>query len=118
MKVQSIDSHEQKPVTMEGASGAQMRMLIGPDEQANNFHMRHFEVEVGGYTPHHQHDYEHEIVILKGSGVAKSEQGERAFQAGDIIHVPPNEMHNFKNTGSAPLEFICLIPAPQDCSKD
>ncbi len=116
MKVQSIASHESNPVNMEGANGAKMRMLIGPGEKAPNFHMRHFEVEPGGHTPHHQHDYEHEIVILKGAGVAQSEQGERQFSAGDIIYVPANEMHQFRNPGNEPLEFICLIPAPEDCS--
>jgi len=117
LKVQSIQSHEQKPVTMEGASGAKMRMLVGPAESAPNFHMRHFEVAPGGYTPHHQHDYEHEIVILSGGGVAKSEQGERTFSAGDIIFVPANEKHQFLNPGKEPCTFICLIPAPKDCSK-
>jgi len=117
MKVQSIESHPQKPVAMDGATGAQMRMLIGPDEGAAIFHMRHFEIEPGGHTPHHKHDYEHEIVVLKGSGVARSEQGQREIKAGDAIWVPPNEIHNFENTGDTPLEFICLIPAPQDCSR-
>lgn len=116
MKVQSITSHNANEVKMDGATGAKMRMLIGPDEKAPNFHMRHFEVEPGGHTPHHQHDYEHEIIILNGSGIAKSEQGERQFSAGDIIYVPANEMHQFQNPGSDPLEFICLIPAPKDCS--
>ena len=117
MKVKALVDHEQNPVQMEGASGARMRMLCGPVEGAANFHMRHFEVEPGGYTPHHQHDYEHEILILKGKGVAQSEQGEREFAAGDVIWVPANEMHQFRNAGDVPLEFICLIPAPEDCSK-
>ena len=117
MKVQSIESHEQNPVQMDGASGAKMRMLIGPKENAGNFHMRHFEVEPGGYTPHHNHDYEHEIIVLRGAGLAKSEGGDRTIKAGDAIWVPPNEMHQFQNTGDTPLEFICLIPAPQDCTK-
>ncbi len=117
MKVQSIDSHQQNQVEMDGATGARMRMLIGPAENARNFHMRHFEVAPGGHTPHHQHDYEHEIVVLKGAGAAKSEQGERTFKAGDVIWVPANEMHQFRNTGDGPLEFICLIPAPQDCTR-
>lgn len=116
MKVQSIEQHQQKPVTLPGATGAQMRMLVGPQDGAANFHMRHFEVAPGGFTPHHQHDYEHEILILKGRGTAQSEQGERSFKAGDVIWVAPNEMHQFRNTGDQPLEFICLIPAPRDCS--
>lgn len=116
VKVKPISDHEQTPVTMPGASGARMRMLVGFPDNAANFHMRHFEVAPGGFTPHHQHDYEHEILILRGVGTAKSEQGERAFKAGDVIWVPPNEMHQFLNTGAEPLEFICLIPAPRDCS--
>lgn len=117
MKVKSIQSHPQAPVTMDGASGAKMRMLVGPTEGAPNFHMRHFEVAPGGYTPHHQHDYEHEIVVLSGQGVAKSEQGDRPFRAGDVIYVPANERHQFANPGPEPLTFICLIPAPRDCSR-
>lgn len=117
MKVEAVGSIEQKPVAMDGASGAKMRMLVGPQDGARNFHMRHFEVEPGGFTPHHQHDYEHEILVLKGQGVAQSEQGERRFAAGDVIWVPPNELHQFRNTGPTPLEFICLIPAPQDCAR-
>jgi quercetin dioxygenase-like cupin family protein len=117
MKVKQIAEHEQKPVTMEGAQGARMRMLVGPEEGAKNFHMRHFEVEPGGYTPHHQHDYEHEVLILKGRGTLKSEQGDRPFQPGDVVWIPANEMHQFRNPGPDPVEFICLIPAPQDCSR-
>jgi quercetin dioxygenase-like cupin family protein len=117
MKVMPIESHEQREVSMPGAQGARMRMLVGPDEGAANFHMRHFEVAPGGFTPHHQHNYEHEILILKGQGVARSPQGERPLKAGDVVFVPANEMHQFRNTGGDPLEFICLIPAPQDCTR-
>lgn len=116
MKVRAIVDHEQKAVTIPGARDAQMRMLVGPEDGAGNFHMRHFEVAPGGYTPHHQHDYEHEILILKGQGVARSTQGDRPLRPGDVVWVPANETHQFCNTGPAPLEFICLIPAPQDCT--
>jgi quercetin dioxygenase-like cupin family protein len=116
MKVQSIESHAQTPVDMEGAEKVKMRMLIGPADHAPNFHMRHFEVQVGGHTPHHSHDYEHEVLILKGNGVAKSEQGDRQCRPGDVVFVPANERHQFVNAGDTPFEFICLIPAPEDCS--
>jgi quercetin dioxygenase-like cupin family protein len=115
MKVQSIESHTQSDVTMEGARGAKMRMLIGPDDGAKKFHMRQFEIAPGGCTPHHAHDYEHEILVLSGRGVAVSEQGERPFKAGDVLFVPPNERHRFTNPGEEALTFICLIPAPHDC---
>lgn len=101
---------------MPGAKGARMRMLIGPDDGAGLFHMRHFEVEPGGCTPHHQHNYEHEILVLKGEGIARSATGDRPFKEGDVIFVPPNEIHQFCNTSTATCEFICLIPAPENCA--
>ncbi len=114
MKVQSIESHEQNNMDMEGASQVKMRMLIGPQEKASNFHMRHFEVGPEGHTPSHTHDYEHEILVISGSGLAKSEQGDRSIAPGDVVFVPPDEKHQFVNTGDEPLRFICLIPAPSD----
>jgi quercetin dioxygenase-like cupin family protein len=110
MKVGRIEEHEQNDLQMEGACDVKMRMLIGPAEKAPNFHMRHFEVAVGGHTPHHAHDYEHEILVLKGSGIAKSVQGDRTIQTGDVVFVPANEKHQFLNSGGEPLEFICLVP--------
>lgn len=103
---------------MSGARGARMRMLIGPEDGAGSFHMRHFEVEPGGCTPRHTHDYEHEILVLKGDGFAHSPDGDRPFKPGDVIFVPANEIHQFCNTGKESCEFICLIPAPCDCSRN
>ncbi len=116
MKVQAIDSHKQNEVTMEGAANVKMRMLIGPDEGAKNFHMRHFELGAGGNTPRHSHDYEHEVLVLDGAGVLFTEQGEQPFQAGNVIFVPAGELHQFINRTDQPCEFICLIPAPKDCT--
>ncbi len=115
MKVRPIKQYEQNEVQIEGATGTKMRMLIGPDDGAGSFHMRQFEVAPGGHTPHHDHNYEHEVFVLSGNGVARSEQGDRPFQEGDVIFVPPGEKHQFVNTGREPLSFICLIPAPGGC---
>lgn len=116
MKVRPIKAHRQEPVVTEGARGARIRLLIGPEDGAACFHMRHFEVEAGGCTPYHQHDYEHEILVLKGSGIARSPDGDRPFKQGDVIFVQANEVHGFCNTGNETCEFICLIPAPKQCN--
>jgi len=113
MKIRAIPAHAQKPVEMPGARDAKIRMLIGPEDGARNFHMRQFEIAPGGCTPHHQHEYEHEIVVLAGRGTARTPEGDRPFQAGDVIFVPPDESHQFLNSGGEPCQFICLIPAPR-----
>ncbi|MGQ9649768.1 MAG: cupin domain-containing protein [Phycisphaerae bacterium] len=116
IKIQQIKAHRQEPVSMPGAKGARIRILIGQEDGACNFCMRHFEVEPGGCTPHHEHPYEHEILVLKGSGTAKTPAGDRPFKQGDVIFVPPNVEHGFCNTGNEPVEFICLIPVEQNCA--
>ena len=50
----------------EGASKLKVRWLITKDMGAENFAMKLFEMEPGGYSPDHQHPWEHEVFILKG----------------------------------------------------
>lgn len=117
MTVKPIQDHELRDPGVPGTKNVQMRMLIGPNNGANVFHMRQFEVGPGGYTPHHQHNYEHEVLILSGRGHLKADDGDKPLQAGDVVWIPANEMHQFVNVGNEPLQFICLIPAPQSCER-
>jgi len=94
-----------------------MRMLIGPEDGACCFHMRHFEVDAGGHTPHHAHPFEHEVLILSGAGNVRSADGDRPVKGGDVVFVPGGEQHQFVNPGSETLAFLCLIPASQTCCK-
>jgi quercetin dioxygenase-like cupin family protein len=92
------------------AKGVKLRRLIKEDTGAPNFAMRSFTVEPGGYTPHHSHPWEHEVFILSGSGIILGEKGEEILKAGDVVYMPPNEKHQFRNSGSEDLSFLCLIP--------
>ncbi|MFH1179934.1 MAG: cupin, partial [Candidatus Bathyarchaeota archaeon] len=51
------------------AEKVKIRWLINEKNGALNFAMRRFEVEPGGYTPYHTHDWEHEVYVLEGEGV-------------------------------------------------
>jgi len=122
MILKSVPQIPLQTVTMPGAAGAQMQMLCGPDDGCPNFAMRKFTIAPGGNTPRHQHDYEHEILILAGGGVAFGNGQEQPINAGDAIYMPANEPHQFRNTGTVPLEFICMVPAfvhkkTVDCAK-
>ena len=89
-----------------------MRCLIGPDDAAPSFSMRQFEVAPGGHTPKHSHAYEHEVFVLEGSGVVLDGDREHPIETGHAVYVPPNQVHQFRNTGAGPLKFLCLIPHP------
>jgi quercetin dioxygenase-like cupin family protein len=110
MRVKKLTEVPANEVTMEGASGCRVRWLIGEGENAPNFAMREFEVEPGGHTPKHFHDYEHEVYVLAGRGTIVDGDQERPLAAGDVVFVSPNDVHQFKNTGGEPMRFLCLIP--------
>lgn len=110
MKVSHYERVDQAPVTMEGSSGCQVRWLVDDKQGAPNFAMRQFEVAPGGYTPKHSHPYEHEVFVLEGSGVVVEGDVEHPLRAGDFVYVVPDEVHQFRNTGAAPLKFLCMVP--------
>jgi quercetin dioxygenase-like cupin family protein len=110
MKVSHYEQTPAKSVEMEGSAGCRVRWLVDEHDGAPTFAMRQFEVAPGGHTPRHFHDYEHEVFILEGSGVVVEGDREHRLQAGDVVFVNPNEVHQFRNPGPAPLKFLCLIP--------
>jgi len=102
---------ETQTVTMPGAENVKMQLLFGPNDGCPNFAMRKFIVAPGGCTPKHKHDYEHEVLVLSGEGRVYGNGREEELRAGDAFFVPANELHQFRNTGTAVLEFICMVPA-------
>jgi quercetin dioxygenase-like cupin family protein len=119
MLVKSPDQVEAKPMTMPGAQGVTMRLMVGRQDGAPTFSMRMFEVVPGGETPFHQHNYEHEVIILEGQCVLSSEDQsfhDRQVKAGDVVFIPANEKHQFRNSSGSVLRFLCMVPAKFDCA--
>ena len=110
MKIKKADQVEAKDVEMEGAAGVRIRLLVHQAEQAPNFYMRQFDIAPGGHTPRHTHAWEHECYILAGAGRVVTPEGERDVAAGDCLFIAPHDDHQFRNTGGAPLKFLCLVP--------
>ena len=91
-------------------SGLKVRWLITKEIGADNFAMRLFEMEPGGYSPLHSHPWEHEVFILEGEGLVIGDEKEGKFSTGDVIFIPPNEQHQLRNNGKRLLKFLCLVP--------
>ena len=109
MKVYNYKDMEAKDAE-EGASKITVRWLITKEVGAENFAMRLFEMEAGGYSPFHSHPWEHEVFILEGEGFAIGEEGQKKFRAGDVIFIPQNEKHQLRNNGEKTVKFLCLVP--------
>lgn len=100
-----------------GARGVIKRVLIGEREGAPFFVMRYFEVEKGGYTSLDEHEHDHGVFVMRGKGKVLLGEKEFDIERGDVVYVPCQERHQFKNTGEDPLGFICVIASKKVLEK-
>ena len=112
--VTDIETHPAEKLEGPDIHGVTIQWLISKDIGAPNFEMRYFTLEVGGYTPFHQHPWEHESFVLKGTGVLHTEHGDIPLEPGKALFIPPMIKHQFRNTGKEELHFICVIPKRLD----
>jgi quercetin dioxygenase-like cupin family protein len=110
MKHMHYTEVEDEIPTEDGVKDTTVRWLITNKDGAENFAMRVFTIQPGGHTPHHQHDWEHEIFILEGEGMLKSGDHQEPFGTGNFAFIKPMEWHQVKNTSDKPVKIICLIP--------
>ena len=100
--------------------GVTVRWVIDEKDGAPYFAMRVFDVAPGHATPFHPHWFEHEVFVLAGHGVLRSEDGETPLEPGSVAFVPGDQVHQFINKGDDVFRFICLIPHPwlKDVTRD
>ena len=94
-----------------GADKATRQILIGPDENSSNFHLRYFAVQPGGHTSLDQHAHEHGVYILHGQALLRLENNEYELNPGDVVYISGNEIHQFFASGQEPFGFLCVVPA-------
>jgi len=87
------------------------QVLLGPTDGAPTFAVRLFTLGPGGHTPHHRHPFEHGVIVLEGEGELSCPGGPRPLKAGSVVLVPPDELHQFRNTGQSAFKFLCIVPA-------
>lgn len=111
MKIEKSSNIAKLPVEVQGAKDTEIRWLISKEDGAENFALRMFELQPGGFTPLHTHAHEHEVFVIEGRGVFVYQGRQHPFGAEYVMFVPPNEEHQFKNTGDSVLRMLCIIPA-------
>ncbi|MCG3148958.1 MAG: hypothetical protein PCFJNLEI_02410 [Verrucomicrobiae bacterium] len=111
MKITNVNDVPAEKVEMEGVKNCTYRVALSARDGEMSMAMRFFEVAPGGHTPLHQHGYEHEILIMEGAGTVWRAGQELPLQAGDVLYIPADEKHQFKNAGQQAFKFMCLIPA-------
>jgi len=100
-------------LSKEGAEKVNVKYLIHKAVGAEKFFLRYYSVGKGGHTPLDRHPGEHEVFIMKGRGRVIGRNEEWDIVPGDAIFIKSNEVHQFINTGSEPLEFLCVRGADE-----
>lgn len=109
-----IVGHEQqveaKAIASPEVMNAAMKALIGPSEGWEDHVMRIIELGPDGYTPSHAHDWPHINFMIEGEGTLVMDGKSHAVAAGAFAYVPSGAAHQFRNAGSTPFRFICIVP--------
>lgn len=105
--------HEIEEELLEIGSGISKQVLISTEE-APHFAMRRFVIQPSGGMPEHTNLVEHEQYVLNGQ--AEIGIGEEVFsvQEADVVFIPAEIPHWYKNIGEVPFEFLCLVPNEPD----
>ena len=101
---------EPTEVNEKDIEGVSMKVVISSDDGAPNYVMRVFDIQPGGHTAYHTHAWEHEVYVLEGKGMVRQGEKEHPLEKGSFVLVPPEEEHNFANTGDGLFRFICVVP--------
>ncbi len=89
--------------------GVTIRWLVSASDGAPTYAMRLFELEPGAVIPEHEHPWEHEIYVLKGSLKVTVEGAEYELGSDMFIYIPPNARHGYVAGGEG-AAFLCIIP--------
>lgn len=112
--MQAFPYHDVPAEPAEGMEGARIRWAIGKNVGAPNFVMRIIELDPGAATAYHTHPWEHEVVVLEGTGAVRDANRRAPLTPGMCVYVEPGEEHQFLNTGDTIMRFVCVIPYPPE----
>ncbi len=102
------------PMAGEGVRDVVKRVLVSPAQGWDGWVMRLFDVQPGGHTPKHSHDWPHINFVASGSGVLHLDGVDHPLEAGSYAYVPSNHQHQFRAAADAPLSFVCIVPEGGD----
>jgi len=106
-------TYEIEAKIVEASTGTTMQVLI-PPEEGPHFAMRLFVIQTRGGMPKHTNLVEHEQYVLNGHAKICISDDSFEFQKGDVVFIPAEVPHWYKNIGKEPFEFLCLVPNKPD----
>ena len=86
--------------------------LVGADHGGVGVCVLFVDAPPGGGPSLHKHPYEELFITLEGEATFVAGDDELVAGAGDVVIVPPDTPHSFKNSGDGPLRQIDVHVSP------
>jgi len=99
-----------KPKIVKLKSGSKYQRLFSRGSGTRGIKSGHVTLKEGEEIGEHStNDLEEALVILKGKGLLLiNSEEEFDFEDNSVLYIPPDTIHNVKNTGSGVLEYIFI----------
>ena len=98
-----------------GLVGDTYTILLTGKDTAGRYCLIDMHVPPGGGPPPHRHDFEESFTVLEGEIEATFRGDSSVVRAGQVIHIPANAPHQFRNQSEKPARLLCLCsPAGQE----
>ena len=90
-------------------------ILVSSEDTAGRYSLIDMYVPPGGGPPPHRHDCEESFTVLEGE-IEATFRGEKVtVRAGQVIQIPANAPHQFRNNSAQPARLLCICsPAGQE----
>jgi len=91
-----------------GLVGDTYTILLAGKDTAGRYCLIDMHVPPGGGPPPHRHDFEESFTVLEGEIEATFRGSKSAIRAGEVVNIPANAPHQFKNESKRPARLLCL----------
>ena len=90
-------------------------ILVSGEDTAGRYSLIDMYVPPGGGPPPHRHDFEESFTVLEGEIEATFRGEKLSLRAGQVIQIPANAPHQFRNNSAQPARLLCICsPAGQE----
>ena len=98
-----------------GLVGDTYTILLSGKDTAGRYCLIDMYIPPGGGPPPHRHDFEESFTLLEGEIEAVFRDKHMTIRAGQVINIPANAPHQFRNKSSQPARMLCLCsPSGQE----
>jgi len=93
----------------ESRPGVTVQRFISRQDNSNNMEIRYFELQAGMSSNFEKHNYEHAVLVLKGTGTVQIGDEIHEIGFGDAIFIESDDVHRFVAGDEGPLGFMCAV---------